>query len=198
MLETLLAGAMLGLSVAMPFGPVSMICVQRCLTHGFRVGLTAGIGAAGAHGVFALATVAAAGAIATDLEHWNDWIRLASAVLLIILGIRTLLRHRSKPVERPVGRGEAFGATLVLALSNPMTMLPYLAVATGATASGGLGISLSTWAVPGVMAGAGLWYFILISGAAVFGARLPRGVLAHLNLVSGSLLIVFGGSIAWR
>jgi threonine/homoserine/homoserine lactone efflux protein len=44
--------AMLGLFIAMPFGPICLMCVQRTLALGIWFGIASGVGAAVAHGLF--------------------------------------------------------------------------------------------------------------------------------------------------
>ncbi len=60
-METLLTGALLGLSVAVPPGPNAAICVSRTLAAGRRAGLRCGLGVASAHAFHA--TLAVAGLI---------------------------------------------------------------------------------------------------------------------------------------
>lgn len=40
-------GALLGLSVAAPIGPINVLCIQRSLNDGFRAGLAVAAGCAG-------------------------------------------------------------------------------------------------------------------------------------------------------
>ena len=42
----LCTGLLAGLSIAVPVGPMSLLCIQRTLASGMRVGLCTGLGAA--------------------------------------------------------------------------------------------------------------------------------------------------------
>ncbi|WP_213287897.1 hypothetical protein [Bradyrhizobium sp. sGM-13] len=53
----LLPAAALGLFVAIPFGPIGLICVQRTLAFGIWTGVASGMGAATAHGMFSCLAV---------------------------------------------------------------------------------------------------------------------------------------------
>ena len=55
LLADMLPAAMLGLLIAIPFGPIGLMCVERTLAFGVWFGVASGIGAATA----ALFTVAA-------------------------------------------------------------------------------------------------------------------------------------------
>lgn len=192
MISSVVAGVTLGLSVALPFGPMSLVCVQRSIADGVRHGLVTGLGAASAHGVFASAALLGRDAISSELMRWSGPIRWLSAALLLWLGIRTLVR-RSRPTGQVTRTGipAAYGSGLALALSNPMTVLPYLALASGAAAGDTTGQLFSSWSVPGVMAGALAWYALLSTVFAAFRPGLLRELLRPLNLVAGSILVVF-------
>jgi hypothetical protein len=100
---SVLTGAAIGLSIAAPFGPVSLICVQKALDHGCRHGLVAGFGAATAHGIVATAAITGAGAASAVLLPWVISIRLLSALILITLGARTVMRARAVVAPAPAG-----------------------------------------------------------------------------------------------
>ncbi len=60
-METLLTGALIGLSVAIPPGPNAAMCISRTLAAGRGVGLRCGLGAASAHVVYAALAVVGVG-----------------------------------------------------------------------------------------------------------------------------------------
>lgn len=192
MTASLLAGAAIGLSVAAPFGPISLLCVQKSLDHGYRHGLVAGFGAAAAHGIFATAAIIGVGVASAVFLPWAFSIRLLSALILIVLGARTVMRARAAIAPAPARNLCAtFASLFVLALSNPMTIIPYLALAT--VAAGGEGeAALSLWSVPGVMLAAATWYAGLCTATAVMRRSVSAGVVQLLNLVAGASLIGFG------
>ncbi len=189
----LLAGAALGLSVAVPFGPVSLMCVQQSLNHGHRHGMVSGFAAATSQGIFATAALIGAGTVSVVLMPWSNTIRLLSAVVLVWLGVRTILRARTSP--KPILRGglrAAYASALVVALTNPLTVVPYLALATVAAEENTGGPALSLWSVPGVMVGAATWYSALTGITSIMRSGISPGVARTLNRVAGSAMIVFG------
>jgi threonine/homoserine/homoserine lactone efflux protein len=193
MTQALLTGAALGLSVAAPFGPVALICVQQSLNRGYRHGVISGFGAATSHGIFATAAIVGAGGVSAVLTPWSNAIRLLSALILVCLGIRTILWTRAvaRPV-RAVSLRAAYASTLMLSLTNPMTVIPYLALATVATGENIGSSPLSLWSVPGVMIAAGTWYSGLSFITSSMRSGLSPGMAQALNLIAGASLIVFG------
>ena len=43
---SLLAGLMVGFAIAVPIGPMGLLCIQRTLVFGMKVGVSTGLGAA--------------------------------------------------------------------------------------------------------------------------------------------------------
>jgi threonine/homoserine/homoserine lactone efflux protein len=43
---SLFAGLLVGFSIAVPIGPMGLLCIQRTLVSGMRVGVSTGLGAA--------------------------------------------------------------------------------------------------------------------------------------------------------
>ena len=193
MIASLVTGAVLGLSVAAPFGPIGLLCVQRSISIGPRVGFVTGLGASSVHVVYSTLAITGADAVAVELVHWNQQIRLLSCAILIFLGARVLVRRlpKSQSVE-PIYPRHAFASSFAVALCNPLTVLPYLLVASGNAAVGATGAALSLWSVLGVFLGTATWYATISGGAALFRSSLPPAAIRTLNQVAGALLIGFG------
>ena len=193
MIPSVIAAITLGLSVALPFGPISLICVQRSIADGFGHGLATGAGAASAQGLFATAALLGRDTVSSELIRWSGPIRWLAAATLLYLGIRTLARRNKSRVNAArAGIPAAYGSSLVFALSNPMTLLPYLALASGTVVEDAAGQLFSPWSVPGVMVGAVAWYAVLSIVASMFRPGVMQGLVGPLNLLAGSILVVFG------
>ena len=199
MLASLMTGAVLGLSVAAPFGPIGLLCVQRSISIGPRVGFVTGLGASSVHVVYATLAIAGAGTVAAELVHWNQHVRLLSCAILIFLGARVLVRRPpgTQSVE-PIYSRHAFASSFAVALCNPLTILPYLLVASGNAAVGVAGAALSLWSILGVFLGTATWYATISGGAAFFRSSLPPAAIRTLNQVAGALLIGLGVLTAIR
>ena len=146
------------------------------------------------------------GIVSAILTPWSTTIRLLSALILVGLGVRTILRARAVAAPtRSVGLRTAYASSLMLALSNPMTIIPYLALATVTTGDQAVGAALSPWSIPGVMIAAASWYSGLSFVTAALRRGMGAGIARLLNLVAGGSLIGFGailgrdllGPLAW-
>ena len=54
MIMLLMKALVIGFAIAAPVGPIGILCIQRSLNHGFKVGLMTGLGAALADGCYGL------------------------------------------------------------------------------------------------------------------------------------------------
>ena len=189
----LVTGVLLGLTVAVPFGPIALLCVQRSIVTGARLGIVTGLGAASVQVVYATAAIGGADVVAANLADHGEPVRLASGALLVVLGLRVLARRRPQTqASGHIGGRAAFASSFAVAFCNPLTVMPYLLVASAAATTDRGDRGLTLWSVPGVFVGAAAWYTVISGGAAMFGSGLPPAVIGILNRVAGSVLIGFG------
>lgn len=188
-------GALLGFSIAAPVGPIGVLCIRRTLADGQLMGLATGLGAAAADGVYG--TLAALGltAITAALVGASQVVRLLGGLLLLVMAVRV---WRSRAPERAAsatagGLASAFGSTFLLTISNPMTILSFLAVFAGLGIGGTHGRPLAgLLLVLGVIAGSGAWWFLLSLVVSRLRARFDDGALRWVNRVSAAVIGAFG------
>jgi threonine/homoserine/homoserine lactone efflux protein len=196
-------GLMIGLSIAAPLGPIGILCMNRTLAEGPRMGFICGLGAALADALYALAGTVALSAIAQWVISDRVELRLVGGVFLVYLGARTFMRPGAVlpaggklPTLLPPGWHAAFMSTFLLTLANPMTMLSFAAVfaGLGVTPAGVIKGTNSAAAalVVGVFLGSALWWLIL----STFIGRVRHFIGAHtlmlINRLSGTVLTAFG------
>jgi threonine/homoserine/homoserine lactone efflux protein len=188
-------GAILGFSIAAPVGPIGVLCIRRTLAEGRVVGLATGLGAAAADGVYGLIAALGLSWITDALVGHQLWIRLIGGAFLLWLGVSTML---AKPSERAAavrgaGLAAAFGSTFALTLTNPMTILSFMAVFAG-LGLGGLSTSrlAPVLLVAGVIAGSATWWLLLSAGVDRLRGRFDERGLRWVNRVSGGLITAFG------
>jgi threonine/homoserine/homoserine lactone efflux protein len=123
------------------------------------------------------------------------WLRLGGGVFLCYLGAKTFL---SVPAERPAAaRGDgllaAYASTLALTLTNPTTILSFVAIFAGLGAGmAGDGYASAAVLVAGVFAGSALWWLLLSGGVGVVRGRLDARRLRWVNRLSGLVIGAFG------
>jgi len=187
-------GLILGFSIAAPVGPIGVLCIRRSIADGQKIGLATGLGAASADAIYGCVAAFGLTAISNFLVSQKFWLGFLGGLFLCYLGVRTFLsRVSDQPAPvRSSGLFAAFLSTFFLTITNPMTILAFLAI----FAALGLGKSADYFnasaLVGGVFAGSALWWLLLSSGAAVFGRRLATGWMGFLNRFSGTVIFAFG------
>lgn len=191
--DLFLKAAGLGLVLAVPVGPIGLLCLRRSLTSGMAAGLATGLGAATADAIYA-AVAAFALAAAAPLLAEAGWLRLAGGIVLIGLGARDMA-SRPAPAAPPTLRGAvgAYAGTVLLTLANPATILTFAAIIIGL----GLIPDLASNAdrgifVAGVFLGSALWWVVLSSAGAAIGSRVPPAAIPWTRRIAGAALAGFG------
>lgn len=190
-------GMALGFSIAAPVGPINLLCIRRTICEGRLSGIVTGLGAATADAIYGF--IAAFGvSLLWDLLIGNvGTLRFIGGVFLCFMGARTFF---TRPPENPaqprlsarthVG---AFFSTLVLTLTNPMTIIAFsaafLALGIGGAATDH---ASATAVVAGVFAGSILWWSILTGSVGAFRERFDFDGLRRLNRISGTAITLFG------
>jgi threonine/homoserine/homoserine lactone efflux protein len=195
--DFLLRGLLIGLAIAAPVGPIGVLCIRRTLTEGRISGFVSGLGAATADALYGAVAALGLTFITGFMLSQEGWFRLVGGVFLLYLGARTLSSRPAEEAAAAGGRGlvAAYLSTLVLTLTNPLTILSFAAIFAGLGAGslgtgGNYGAALTL--VAGVFLGSALWWFLLSGGVSLFRARLDNRALRWVNVVSGALIVGFG------
>ena len=193
-------GLGVGLAIAAPVGPVGVLCISRTLRHGIWIGLASGLGAAVADGVYGAVAGFGISWVAEFLIAYQDTLRLLGGTFLLILGVRILARGPAPEAGQPAWSEPrlalAFASCFLLTLTNPMTILAFVAVFAGfglveATTHIGTGAVL----VLGVFLGSAFWWLALSGVVALLRGRVTPLILIWVNRVSGAILTGFGGGM---
>lgn len=169
-------------------------------------GLFTGLGAATADAVYGAIAALGLTALTDALVGGQLWIRLIGGAFLLYLGVRTFL---TRPAERAAaarsatGLLGAFASTFLLTLTNPMTILSFVAV----FAALGLGTAhpeplAAAGLVLGVLVGSALWWLTLSGAVSLLRSRFDDRRLGWVNRISGAAIALFGilsiGSFLFR
>lgn len=194
-IELLAKGLMIGFSIAMPVGPIGLLCIRNVLTFGILCGLVTGLGAACADSIYGAMAGFGVTAISTFLESNGSYLQMFGALFLCYLGISTFLAKttNSDSEESTLTHSKAFFATFLLTLTNPMTIISfagvYAGLGIGHDHSGFNGALITTL---GVFIGSAAWWVILSLTASFFREKMSATSSIWLNKLSGSILFVFG------
>ncbi len=199
-LELFVGGVAAGFSLAVPIGPIGILCIKRTMTGGSRKGLLVGLSAALADIIYAAVAAFGVSFVQTFIDDQQHLIRIAGGLILLVIGFRvfrTIPRLDASPATARRTASEFF-STFLLALTNPLTLFGFVG------ALSGLGVD-GTRATPssllpllaGVFCGSFLWFTLITGLVGLFKVNLGARGLAPTNKIAGSLLMLFGVVAVW-
>ena len=204
-------GALIGIIVAAPVGPVNVLCIQRAIARGFWGGLAAGLGAMLGDGLIALTAALGVGTIRGAVTTYRAWTQLVGGAALMLFGLRLY----TAPAIIELDKGANGGAgtlydyawdipkTFFLTITNPGAVLGLFAIFGGVSAY--VDVRNRTDAlvmVASVMGGSLVWWLWLSRMIGRNRHRIKPEWLGLINARAGLLLIGFGllliGEIVWH
>lgn len=184
--------ALIGFSIAAPVGPIGLLTIQRSLNHGAAAGLATGLGAAVADAVYGAIGAFGVAALISVLTEARVPLALGGGAFLLWLAWRCWFTPPAQTAAVAAGGAEllrCFAGTFVLTLSNPATILAFIAVF--GTLAGRLQTNAPWTMVGGVLVGSALWWLalsqVVAHGRRHFDARWRR----RINRASALLLAGF-------
>jgi len=189
-----LKGIFIGFAMAIPIGPIGIMCIRKTLTEGRLRGLIIGLGAATADLLYGCVAAFGLTVISNTLFNQRIWIRLIGGALLIFLGIRTFRAHPANPKIpfNSSGMLRSYLTTVFLTLTNPLTIFAFIAVFVALGLGNMTGYISASTLVAGVFIGSFLWFLSLSSGVIFFRKKLDITGLQWVNRIAGILIIVSG------
>jgi threonine/homoserine/homoserine lactone efflux protein len=190
----LIKGIVVGFAMAVPIGPIGVICIQNTLTVGRVRGLIIGLGAATADLLFSCVAAFGLTIISNTLNDQRIWIRLVGGTILFFLGIRKFRAHpvNYKLQNSSTGMLKSYISTVFLTLTNPFTIFAFIAVFAALGLGNLSGYFSTSTLVAGVFIGSFLWFLSLNSGVTLFRKKLNLAGLRWVNRIAGILIIISG------
>ena len=191
-------GLLIGLAISAPVGPIGILCIQRSLREGFKMGLFTGFGSALADGCYGLVAGFGLTTISSFFVSHTVLIRLVGGLFLLFLGIKMFFSHprmqADKKRKKDKSAIQVLGTTMLLTLANPLTILLYTAIFAGlGIGSSHLYYSATLLLVMGLVVGSSLWWIFLVTVVTlVLHKRLSTVQMKSVNYFSGAVICLFG------
>lgn len=188
-------GVAVGFAIAAPVGPVGLLCIRRALADGRVAAWVAGLGAAVADTFYGAVAGLGLTLVSDFLFDHRTLLSVVGGMFLMVLGLRTF---RTKPTlwQTPdvhMGLWRDFASSFIITLTNPATILAFMAVfaSMGAVqvADDRLDAGLL---ILGVFVGSALWWLCLSALAGAVRHKFSPSWLLWLNRGSGIILGLFG------
>lgn len=188
-------GLIAGCSIAAPVGPTTVLVIHRTIKQRFSSGVKSGLGAATADASFGLLAAFGVGFIAQTISSHQFYIRLIGGAFLLFWGARIFMSKFAE--QHPLVKGEgwkgSFLSTYILTLTNPMTLLAFMAILAGL---GQVKISrewqnIFQW-MAGICLGSFGWWLLLAFGVFIFRKKFSFKVLEYVNKGTGFVVVIAG------
>lgn len=193
--ELFIKGIIIGISIAAPVGPIGVLCIRRTLEYGKFIGFISGLGAATADGLYGMIAGLGLTVVTNFLVEQQGWIHFIGGVFLLYLGLKIFISKPLKTSAKANGN-TVFGAytsTFFLTITNPVTILSFLAIFSGLGISNPNDDTMTELSVVlGVFLGSTLWWLTLSSVTGILKNRIKNFPFNIVNRVSGLIILMFG------
>lgn len=206
MLLFLIKGALVGAAIAVPVGPIGVLCIQRSLEQGYKWGFITGMGAATADMIYGSIAGFGLTSISNLLLAYRHLISIAGGVFLLYFGCKILFSKLPAPsstLNLPQTKKNLWAiylGSLFLNLTSPITILLFISIF---SSLGMLHSEIKYWQtslmVLGILFGSTLWWLILSGGiSCLLRHRIKQTALISVRRGSGVIILLFAAIILYR
>ena len=189
------AGLLIGFSVAIPIGPMAIVCIRRTLGSGMLAGVMTGLGAATINVLFGALIILGVDELAPLMASFGHVLSLAGGIYLLR---SAALAFRCQPVILPESTGivtsplAAYGSALVFNATNPMSPVLIIALITPLLGTTAPSPTEAIALLSGMFVAAATWWVCLSYGVNLVRSRVSAKMLFMFNQAAGVLLTIYG------
>lgn len=193
-------GFLIGVLVALPFGPTNVLGLQRAIERGFFGGLAAGLGIMIGDGLIALGAALGVNAISGAIKQYRTAIQVIGGLALVSAGAKL---YWTKPSFASAHDAER--ATLgdyvwdipqffLLTITNPAAVLSLTAIFGGISSFVEVDSYIDVVTMVAAIVGGSFTYWVVVSRLiSSIRLGLDAARMARINQIAGLFLISFGG-----
>lgn len=196
-MEVLIAGALAGLALAIPLGPMAILLISTTLRQGRGIGFFGALAMATVDFSYAALVFAFGNAIINLLTDWLFPLRLLGSAILIYLAVKIFLAARSNSkigepdlTNSPASRIKTYVKFFGLTVLNPATAFYFVGITPGVAAlADGTGLaSIALFAI-GVFLGSVVWQMSLVLAAHLTKSLTDIRVQHRIQYVGAALIL---------
>jgi threonine/homoserine/homoserine lactone efflux protein len=193
-IELFFRGLAAGFAISAPVGPVNVLCVSRTIAKGWWAGIVSGMGAAAADTFYGSIAGFSISIVISFLIREQSKLRLFGGILLVLLGI---WYYHKRPDQlskhsKDSATHSDFVTTFLLNLTNPTTVLSFLAVLAVLGLSEHRAAWLTLIMIGGIFIGSMAWWLILTGVTNHFRDRFNDKAMLWMNRIGGIAIGAFG------
>ena len=190
-----LKSILIGLSIAMPVGPISTLAIKNCLTRGFKIGFATSFGASITEGFYGFVATGGLVFISKFLTTYISEVKVISGLALILLALYEFKTARNFSFAEIKTKKRGFFQTMFftsfLCLGSPMTIVLFVglfATMTGTVLTG----QEMLITVAGIFSGSVIWAFILCGSVSRMHRKMSQLWMARVKILAGVIIGSFG------
>lgn len=124
--DIILSGAVIGILISAPMGPIGMLCIQRTLNKGRWPAFFTGVGAALSDLLYCLLTGLGLALITDFIDEHRNLLQFLGSIVLIIFGIYLFRKNPAAALKKPSDKGNTFWfdflTGFLFTFSNPLIL----------------------------------------------------------------------------
>lgn len=196
MLGLLIQGFLIGFAVAAPVGPIGVLCIKETLGRGWISGFVIGIGAALADTLYGAIAAFGLTFVTSFLHQHSEILRVIGGLFLMFIAYKAIWQAPITGIDKTEARsGRLFSSlvtTFFLTLTNPVTLVTFMAIFAGLGILSDVSNFEAGLAVFFVFLGSLTWWVFLSSGVHLAKSKMPENVIQRVNAISGMVIAAFG------
>jgi threonine/homoserine/homoserine lactone efflux protein len=191
----LFQGFAIGLVVALPIGPLNILCISRTLQGGFKAGAPVLLGTSLADASYAAVAVLGLSVVSDFLINYQFGLRLFGGLVLLWMGMKAFKVEPSAAVDikiKKLGFIKDIVVVYLITISSPLTIVSFAALFASIGMEsfqhnnhGALSLIL------GVLLGTASWMLLLTLLSVFARQKVSDGLLVQLNRFGGLVLLGF-------
>jgi threonine/homoserine/homoserine lactone efflux protein len=192
MLELFAKGIFLGFAISAPVGPINILCMRRSVFQGLKIGFSTGFGAAVGDTFYGALAAFGVTWVSDFFIQYKAPLQILSAIVFALMGISILRAKDNDPKSMipssKLSVGKAFISTLALTLTNPVTIMAFVAAFAALQLGRNENSHLQSFVlVLGVFMGSAAWWLGL-SGVCSYLKRILNSKAMHRINITTAIL----------
>ena len=199
MFEFILKGIIIGICVSAPVGPIGILCIQRTLTKGKKVGIITGLGATFSDLFYAMIAGFSLGFVSDFITKYQFWIQIVGSLIIMLFGFYIFKSNPVRSLSSIQKQGSSgsyfadFVTSFALCITNPMILFIFI----GLFARMGFFTSdeplyQSIVGLFSILLGAFLWWLTLNSLVDRFRKKINVRGLGFISKITGFVICAIG------
>lgn len=192
-------GFVVGVLLAMPFGPVNLLGIQRAVERGFFGGMAAGLGIMAGDGLIALGTALGVNAISGAIRDYRTAIQIVGGLALMAMGLTLFLTRPAIATETHTDKASLWDyiwdipQTFFLTITNPGAVIGLVAIFGGVSSFVEVESHIDALTmVASIMGGSFSYWFVVSQFISTIRHRLDVVRLGQINRIAGLVMMGFG------